>query len=219
MPELAPDAAIDSNPAWRAHVDATGDVEVATLDDLEWADAYALGSPTRFGNVSAQLKQYIDTTGGLWQQGVMADKPATAFTSAHNLHGGNESTLLALYNTFHHWGSVIVSPGFTDPSVYAAAWQPLRHRAPGRQRRPRRERPPGRPLPGHAPHADREAPEGPGGRLTRFRRHARAPPGRSPGAPACQEPVAARWDSPRSTQNSLPSGSARTAQPEPSGFR
>ncbi|MGW1927404.1 NAD(P)H:quinone oxidoreductase, partial [Streptomyces massasporeus] len=120
VPELAPAAAIDSNPAWRAHVDATGDVEVATLEDLEWADAYALGSPTRFGNVAAQLKQYIDTSGGLWQQGVMADKPATAFTSAHNLHGGNESTLLALYNTFHHWGSVIVSPGFTDPAVYAA---------------------------------------------------------------------------------------------------
>ncbi|MFJ5828245.1 NAD(P)H:quinone oxidoreductase [Streptomyces sp. NPDC093089] len=131
VPELAPDAAIDSNPAWRAHVDATGDVEVATLDDLEWADAYAFGSPTRFGNVSAQLKQYIDTSGGLWQQGVMADKPATAFTSAHNVHGGNESTLLALYNTFHHWGSVIVSPGFTDPAVYAAGGNPYGTAHPG----------------------------------------------------------------------------------------
>ncbi|WP_314614515.1 NAD(P)H:quinone oxidoreductase [Streptomyces stackebrandtii] len=124
VPELAPDAAIDANPAWRAHVDATGDVEIATLDDLEWADAYALGSPTRFGNVAAQLKQYVDTSGGLWQRGVMADKAATAFTSAHNVHGGNESTLLALYNTFHHWGSVIVSPGFTDPAVYAAGGNP-----------------------------------------------------------------------------------------------
>ncbi|WP_055603855.1 NAD(P)H:quinone oxidoreductase [Streptomyces aureus] len=131
VPELAPAAAIDSNPAWRAHVDATGDVEVATLEDLEWADAYALGSPTRFGNVAAQLKQYIDTSGGLWQQGVMADKPATAFTSAHNLHGGNESTLLALYNTFHHWGSVIVSPGFTDPAVYTAGGNPYGTSHPG----------------------------------------------------------------------------------------
>ncbi|MGW2015922.1 NAD(P)H:quinone oxidoreductase [Streptomyces sp. NPDC001927] len=122
--ELAPDAAIDGNPAWRAHVDATADVEVATLDDLEWADAYALGSPTRYGNIAAQLKQYIDTTGGLWQRGVFWDKPATAFTSAHNVHGGNESTLLALYNTFHHWGSVIVSPGFTDGAVYAAGGNP-----------------------------------------------------------------------------------------------
>ncbi|MFE5730743.1 NAD(P)H:quinone oxidoreductase [Streptomyces sp. NPDC056528] len=129
--ELAPDTAIDANPAWRAHVDATGDLEVATLDDLEWADAYAFGSPTRFGNVAAQLKQYIDTSGGLWQRGVMADKPATAFTSAHNVHGGNESTLLALYNTFHHWGSVIVSPGFTDPSVYAAGGNPYGTAHPG----------------------------------------------------------------------------------------
>ncbi|WP_137994439.1 NAD(P)H:quinone oxidoreductase [Streptomyces vilmorinianum] len=124
VPELAPDAAIDANPAWRAHVDAAGDVEIATLDDLEWGDAYALGTPTRFGNVAAQLKQFVDTAGGLWQQGVLSDKPATAFTSAHNLHGGNESTLLALYNTFHHWGSVIVSPGYTDPSVYAAGGNP-----------------------------------------------------------------------------------------------
>lgn len=129
--ELAPDAAIDANPAWRAHVDATGDIEVATLDDVEWADAYAFGSPTRFGNVAAQLKQFIDTTGGLWQRGVTADKPATAFTSAHNLHGGNESTLLALYNTFHHWGSIIVSPGFTDPSVYAAGGNPYGTAHPG----------------------------------------------------------------------------------------
>lgn len=125
VPELAPDAAIDSNPTWRAHVDATKDeVEVATLDDLAWADGYALGSPTRYGNISSQLKQYIDSTGGLWQQGTMADKPFTAFTSAHNLHGGNESTLLALYNTAHHWGSIIVSPGFTDPVVYGNGGNP-----------------------------------------------------------------------------------------------
>ena len=131
VPELAPDAAIDANPAWRAHVDATGEIGIAALEDLEWADAYALGSPTRFGNVAAQLKQFIDTTGGLWQQGVMADKPATAFTSAHNVHGGNESTLLALYNSFHHWGSVIVSPGFTDASVYAAGGNPYGTAHPG----------------------------------------------------------------------------------------
>lgn len=124
VPELAPDAAIDSNPAWRAHVEDTKDVEIATLDDLEWADAYALGSPTRFGNIAAQLKQFIDTTGGLWQRGVMVDKPATGFTSAINTHGGNESTTLALYNTFHHWGSIIVSPGYTDPVVYGAGGNP-----------------------------------------------------------------------------------------------
>ena len=122
--EVAPDSAIDSNPAWRAHIEATKDVPIATLDELTWADAYAFGTPTRFGNVTSQLKQFIDTTGGLWQQGVMADKPATGFTSAYNTHGGNESTTLALYNTFHHWGSIIVAPGYTDPVVYPAGGNP-----------------------------------------------------------------------------------------------
>lgn len=124
VPELAPDAVIDSVPAWREHVDETQHIEVATLDDLQWADAYAFGSPTRFGNISSQLKQFIDTTSGLWAQGAFIDKPATGFVSAGNLHGGNESTLLALYNTLHHWGSLIVSPGYTDPVVYGANGNP-----------------------------------------------------------------------------------------------
>ncbi|MFD5511824.1 NAD(P)H:quinone oxidoreductase [Streptomyces sp. NPDC127051] len=131
VPELAPDAAIDSNPAWRQHVEDTKDVEIATLDDLTWADAYAIGSPTRYGNIAGQLKQFLDTTGGIWQQGALADKPATGFTSAHNAHGGNESTLLALYNTFHHWGSVIVSPGYTSPVVYGAGGNPYGTSHPG----------------------------------------------------------------------------------------
>jgi NAD(P)H dehydrogenase (quinone) len=125
VPELAPDSAIDSNPVWRAHVDATKDaVEVATLDDLEWANAYAFGTPTRFGLPSAQLKQFVDTTSGLWQRGVLADKPVTTFTSAGNRHGGQESTLLALNNTFYHWGSIIVPPGYTDRLLYAAGGNP-----------------------------------------------------------------------------------------------
>ncbi|MBQ0895945.1 NAD(P)H:quinone oxidoreductase [Micromonospora purpureochromogenes] len=124
VPELAPDAAIDSNPAWRAHLTATADVEVATHDDLRWADAYAFGTPTRYGNVSAQLKQFLDGTGQLWAAGELSGKAATAFTSAGNMQGGNESTLLALYNTMYHWGCLIVPPGYTDPSVYAAHGNP-----------------------------------------------------------------------------------------------
>ncbi len=125
VPELAPDSAIDANPAWRAYVDgAASEVEVATLDDLRWADAYAFGSPTRYGNIAAQLKQFFDTSGGLWQAGELSDKPVTAFTSAHNAHGGNESTLLALYNTMYHWGAVIVPPVYTHPLLYAAGGNP-----------------------------------------------------------------------------------------------
>lgn len=124
VPELAPDAVVDSVPAWREHHDATSHIEVAALDDLAWADGYAFGSPTRFGNIASQLKQFIDTTSGLWSQGVFADKPATGFVSAGSMHGGNESTLLALYNTLHHWGSLIVPVGYTDPVVFGANGNP-----------------------------------------------------------------------------------------------
>jgi NAD(P)H dehydrogenase (quinone) len=124
VPELAPEAAIASNPAWKAHQEATQDVPVASLDDLDWADGYVLGTPTRFGNVSAQLKQFIDTAGGLWYQGKLADKAAAAFTGAATLHGGQEATLLALATTFHHWGAILVPPGYTDASIYAAGGNP-----------------------------------------------------------------------------------------------
>jgi NAD(P)H dehydrogenase (quinone) len=122
--ELAPDEAIDANPAWRAHLDAVDDVPLATHDDLRWADAYAFGTPTRFGNVSSQLKQFIDTTAALWAAGTFADKPVTGFTSAVNAHGGNEATLLALYNTMYHWGSIIVPTGYTDDAFGAAGGNP-----------------------------------------------------------------------------------------------
>jgi NAD(P)H dehydrogenase (quinone) len=125
VPELAPEEAIDSNPLWRAHIDATaGQVEVAVPDDLEWADGYAIGTPTRFGTPAAQVKQFIDTLGGLWFQGKLANKGATAFTSAMNAHGGNESTLLTLFNVFSHFGAVIVPPGYTDPLLMEAGGNP-----------------------------------------------------------------------------------------------
>ena len=123
--ELAPDTAIDANPAWRAHVDATKDsVPEATLDDLEWANAYAFGTPTRFGNVTAQLKQFLDLSGGRWQAGKLQDKPVTSFTSSANRHGGQESTILALNNVFYHWGCLIVPPGYTDPLLFASGGNP-----------------------------------------------------------------------------------------------
>ena len=112
--ELAPEEAIKSNQGWSDHALMTEDVPEADLDDLEWADAYIFGTPTRYGNVAAQLKQFIDTAGGLWFQGKLADKAASGFTSASTPHGGHESTLLSLYNIFIHWGSIIVAPGYTD---------------------------------------------------------------------------------------------------------
>ena len=122
--ELAPDSAIDQNPLWRRHADAATSIAQASVEDLGWADAFAFGTPTRFGAPAAQLKQFIDQAGGLWREGRLADKPVTAFTSAINRHGGSEATILSLGNVFYHWGALIVPPGYTDPVVYAAGGNP-----------------------------------------------------------------------------------------------
>lgn len=119
--ELAPPAAIEKNPAWREHLIETGHIEQVSLADLEWADGLAFGTPTRFGNVSAQLKQFLDTTSGLWLSGQLADKAVTGFTASLDAHGGQEATLLAMYNTMYHWGSLIVPPGWVDYEVAHAA--------------------------------------------------------------------------------------------------
>ncbi|MGQ0632627.1 MAG: NAD(P)H:quinone oxidoreductase [Sporichthyaceae bacterium] len=111
--ELAPPEAIATNPEWQAHHDAVADEPVATPDDADWADAIVFGTPTRFGNVAAQLKQYIDSLGGLWAEGRLADKVYSGLTSTATPHGGHESTLLALYNTVHHFGGILVTPGYT----------------------------------------------------------------------------------------------------------
>jgi NAD(P)H dehydrogenase (quinone) len=122
--ELASESAIDENPLWRQHADATTAIAQASVEDLAWADAFAFGTPTRFGAPAAQLKQFIDQAVGLWREGGLADKPVTAFTSAFNRHGGSEATILSLGNVFYHWGALIVPPGYTDPAVYAAGGNP-----------------------------------------------------------------------------------------------
>ncbi|MFI0715495.1 NAD(P)H:quinone oxidoreductase [Streptomyces inhibens] len=116
--ELAPPTAIDANPAWAANAKATADILEATHEDMLWADAVIFGTPTRFGNVTSQLKQYLDTLGGLWQQGRLADKVYSGFTASATPHGGQESTLLALYNTVHHFGGILIAPGYTDPAKF-----------------------------------------------------------------------------------------------------
>jgi NAD(P)H dehydrogenase (quinone) len=113
--ELAPDDIVDGLAQWRRHVDETADEPKATPDDIVWADAVVLGTPTRFGNVASQLKQYLDTLGPQWSEGKLADKVYAGFTAAKTDHGGQETTLLALYNTVYHFGGILVPPGYTDP--------------------------------------------------------------------------------------------------------
>lgn len=124
LPETAPEGAIDSNPAWRAHVDATKEIPTVTLEDLEWADAIIWSVPTRFGNVPSQFQNFIDTTGGLWFQGKLANKVVSAMASAGNANGGQEVTVHSIYTTMYHWGAIVTAPGFVDQSAYAAGGNP-----------------------------------------------------------------------------------------------
>jgi len=118
--ELAPDGAnpLRAHPAWQANQDATQDIPEAVQDDVLWADAVLFGTPTRWGNVSAQLEHFMETLAGPGLRGELRDKAYSGFTASSSPHGGQESTLLALYNTVHHIGGIVVAPGYTDPAKY-----------------------------------------------------------------------------------------------------
>jgi len=122
--ELASEMLISQNQHWGRHRSEVEDEPVATLDDLEWADGVAFGTPTRFGNVAAQLKQFMDQAGNLWQEGKLADKVGTAFTASMTAHGGQESTILALNNSLYHWGMLILPLGYTVSEVFNAGGNP-----------------------------------------------------------------------------------------------
>jgi NAD(P)H dehydrogenase (quinone) len=85
----------------------------ATLDDLKACSGLAMGSPTRFGNMAAALKYFLDGTSSLWLAGTMSGKPATVFTSTSSLHGGQETTLLSMMLPLIHHGMLIVGVPYT----------------------------------------------------------------------------------------------------------
>lgn len=87
------------------------------LADLEQCAGLALGSPTRFGNMAAPLKHFLDTTGALWAKGTLVGKPAAVFTSTASLHGGQESTLLSMMTPLLHHGMVVLGLPYTLPEV------------------------------------------------------------------------------------------------------
>jgi NAD(P)H dehydrogenase (quinone) len=84
------------------------DVLVCTVEELGKADALIFGTPTRFGNMCGQMRQFLDATGQLWAKGALVGKVGSAFTSSNTQHGGQESTILSFYNTLLHHGMVIV---------------------------------------------------------------------------------------------------------------
>jgi len=87
------------------------------LADLEQCAGLALGSPTRFGNMAAPLKYFLDTTGALWVKGALVGKPAAVFTSTASLHGGQETTLTSMMTPLLHHGMLILGLPYTLPEV------------------------------------------------------------------------------------------------------
>jgi NAD(P)H dehydrogenase (quinone) len=122
--ELSQEARISFAQYWGRHDSEVEDQPEAQLQDIEWADGIAFGTPTRFGNVAAQLKVFLDLAGELWQQGKLIDKVATAFTSAQTEHGGHESTILALNNTLYHWGAIVLPLGYTAHEAFNGGGNP-----------------------------------------------------------------------------------------------
>jgi len=88
-------------------------IPIATVDDLVDADAVIFGTPTRFGNMCGQMRQYLDATGQLWTQGSLVGKVGSVFASSATQHGGQESTILSFHITLLHQGMVIVGLPYT----------------------------------------------------------------------------------------------------------
>jgi NAD(P)H dehydrogenase (quinone) len=98
-------------------VPATGPA-YATPEDLAGADGLVLGSPTRFGNMAAPLKHFLDGTGALWASGVLAGKPAAVFTATQSLHGGQETTLMSMMLPLLHHGMILVGLPYTEAALH-----------------------------------------------------------------------------------------------------
>lgn len=123
-PETAPEAVVAGQDAWKAQAEKTADIPEATAEDMEWANAYLISAPTRFGIMASQMRAFIDTLGGVWGKGGLANKPVSAMTSAQNAHGGQETTLVSFYATVMHWGGFVVAPGYTDEVIFKTGGNP-----------------------------------------------------------------------------------------------
>jgi NAD(P)H dehydrogenase (quinone) len=108
-------------PGWTEAADRMNAAyEAPTEADAEWADAIVFGTPTRFGAITSELKAYMDSLGGLWFRGKLVGKAGSAFTSSSTVHGGNESTIISMYNPMAHLGLIIVPLGYADPVLFRA---------------------------------------------------------------------------------------------------
>jgi len=107
VPETLPEEVLIKMGALEAQK-AQANVPVCKVEDLVWADAIIFGTPTRFGNMCGQMRQFLDSTGGLWAKGELVGKVGSVFTSSATQHGGQESTILSFHITLLHQGMIIV---------------------------------------------------------------------------------------------------------------
>jgi len=107
VPETLPDDVLGKMGALDAQK-GMAHIPIATVDDLADADAIIFGTPTRFGNMCGQMRQYLDATGGLWMTGALVGKVGSVFASSATQHGGQESTILSFHITLLHQGMVVV---------------------------------------------------------------------------------------------------------------
>jgi len=117
VPELMPQEIIDKNERMKRIQSLQKDIPIAKVEDLSKFDAFIFGSPTRYGNMCSQMKNFLDQTGSLWQKGVFIGKPAAIFTCSATLHGGQESTLLSMMIPLLHFGMIIVGVPYSVPEL------------------------------------------------------------------------------------------------------
>ena len=123
--ELVGHDIMSSVPGWKESAEAmNARYPAPTVEDAEWADAIMFGTPTRFGSVSSELKAYIDWLGGLWAKGALNGKVGSAFAGSATPHGGNESTIISLFNPMAHLGLIIVPTGYADAAMFKGAGTP-----------------------------------------------------------------------------------------------
>lgn len=118
VPELIPQEIIESREDMKRGKEIQKDVPLVTLDDFREAGAIAFGTPTRFGVVSAQLKNQIDRLGPLWQEGALEGKPAGIFVSTATLHGGQEMTIFSLLSALLHLGMIFVGVPYSVKNLF-----------------------------------------------------------------------------------------------------
>lgn len=118
VPELIPESVINSREDMKAGREMQANMPLVTLDDFREASAIAFGTPTRFGNVSAQLKNQIDRLSSLWGAGELEGKAAGVFVSTGSLHGGQETTILTLMAPLLHLGMILVGVPYSVPELF-----------------------------------------------------------------------------------------------------